>query len=467
MSELEGYRITPDTDRKKAQVFFKQGRTVAQSGQFDYAIEMFTQGLALDPEDVSAHQELRDISLKRKASGGKDMGMFARMKLRYGKDDKDNMVLAEKFLAFDPGNTGRMLEMLNYALAAGCYDTLKWIGPILQRANTESGKPELSKYVALKDAYYKLKLYREATDAAMLALQMRPEDMNLQQDVKNLAAMQTMNEGGYQQGGGFRASMKDTEGQDRLMNADKDIRTVDMMAMQLREARAEYQREPNEPGKISRLVDVLVKSELSDNENEAIEILDAAFKKSGQFRYRLRVGQVKMAQLRRMERPLREAAVANPNDQEATKMHDEFVRDRLAEELKEYTLAAENYPTDLGYKYEMARRLVILQRYSEAIPLLQHARQDPKLRVDVTIELGKAFLAAEFLDEAIDTLKEMTETYQVAGDTKAKEIFYWYGRSLEARADIADAIKCFSRVTMWDFNYRDVQTRIKRLRAGV
>lgn len=466
MSELEGYRITPDADRKKAQVFFKQGRTVAQSGQFDYAIEMFTQGMKLDPEDVSAHQELREISLKRKASGGKDMGMFQKMKLRYGKDDKDNMVLAETFLAYDPGNTSRMLEMLNYAIAAGCYDTAKWIGPILQRANTESGRPEMAKYTALKDGYIKLKLWQEATDAAMLALQMRPNDMDLQQEVKNLAAQQTMFAGNYEKGGGFRSSMKDVEGAEKLMNADKDIRTLDMMSLQLREARAEYANEPTEPGKINRLVDVLLKTEQSEYENEAIEILDKAHKDSGQFRYRLRVGQIKMVQLRRMERPLRDAVVANPKDEEARKMYEEFHRDRLEEELKEYALAAENYPTDLSYKYEMGRRFAELGRHGDAIPLLQSSRQDPKLRVEVTIELGKAFLEAEFFDEAIDTLKELTESYQIAGDVKSKEIWYWYGRSLEARKDTPDAIKSFSKVAMWDFNYRDVQVRLKKLRSG-
>ena len=94
------------------------------------------------------------------------------------------------------------------------------------------------------------------------------------------------------------------------------------------------------------------------------------------------------------------------------------------------------------------------------------ARQDPKLRVDVTVELGKAFLEAEFLDEAIDTLKELTESYQITGDTKSKEIWYWYGRSLEARKDMPDAIKAYSKVAMSDFNYRDVQVRLKKLRSG-
>lgn len=460
-----GYRIVSEADQKKAQVFFERGRTVANAGQFDYAIEMYLQGLGLDPDAVDAHQSLREISLKRKASGGKDMGMLTKMKYRYGKDDTENMLVAERFLAYDPGNTGRMLELTQYALKAGCFDTVMWAGPITFRANIEGGKPDINKFLALKDCYARLKKWQHATEAAQKALELRPMDMDLQQTVKNLGAQQTMTEGGYDSGGSFRKSVKDPDKQRELMAMDTDVRTLDALGQQISIARKELAAEPNEAGKITKLVDALVKTEDSQYENEAIEILDAAYKRTGAFRFRMRLGQIKMAQLKRMERSLLDEVRRNPKDAEAIKSYKEYHQDKLEEELKEYQLFSENYPTDITLRYEMARRLFELKRYPEAIPLLQQSVQDPKLRVEATIELGRAFLEAEYLDEAVDTLKGLTETYQITGDTKAKEIWYWYGRALEARGDAADAIKCLSRVTMWDFNYRDVQQRIKALRA--
>lgn len=47
-----GYTDIPEEDRRKARVFFDRGRTVADTGNFEYAIEMYLQGLNLDPEDV-------------------------------------------------------------------------------------------------------------------------------------------------------------------------------------------------------------------------------------------------------------------------------------------------------------------------------------------------------------------------------------------------------------------------------
>ena len=145
--ESEQRQTTPEA-RRKAEAFFKQGRTVAQAGQFDYAIEMYLQGLAQDPEAVAEHQALREISLKRKASGGKDMGMMQKMKNRYGKDGVENLIVAERFLAYDPGNMGRMAEVLKYAAEADCAQTVMWIGPMLLRANLDSGKPEIGRFLA-------------------------------------------------------------------------------------------------------------------------------------------------------------------------------------------------------------------------------------------------------------------------------------------------------------------------------
>src|SRR5438067_548019 len=93
--------LDDDGDRGKARVFFERGRVVADTGQYDYAIEMYLQGLALDPDAVDGHRELRDVALRRKAGGGKKLGMFENMKLlRWGKNQKENLLGAEKAWAY-------------------------------------------------------------------------------------------------------------------------------------------------------------------------------------------------------------------------------------------------------------------------------------------------------------------------------------------------------------------------------
>ena len=67
----------------------------------------------------------------------------------------------------------------------------------------------------------------------------------------------------------------------------------------------------------------------------------------------------------------------------------------------------------------------------------------------------------------MDTLKASIEEYELKGDEKSKDMFYWYARALQEKGDIPAAIKALSQVAQWDFNYRDVQTRIKDLRGRV
>ena len=123
---------------EKAKLFFERGDVVADTGNYEYAIDMYIQGLSIDPENVEAHQTLRDISLKRKAGGGKKMGAFEQVKQIKAKDQKQAMLNAEKLLAYDPGNTDHMLKLLQNAQKAGFYDTVIWIGLILQRANRDA-----------------------------------------------------------------------------------------------------------------------------------------------------------------------------------------------------------------------------------------------------------------------------------------------------------------------------------------
>lgn len=463
----KGYHDIPEADRKKARVFFDRGATVAQTGNYDYAIEMYLQGLAIDPDSKEAHQALREISLKRKASGGKDLGMFEKMKLRgRGKDDCETMLRAERLMSYDPGNTDNMLALMKSALAAGFYDTALWIGPILQKANSDLKNPDLNKYLALRDVYVELKLWRQASDACQLALSLRPDDMDLQRMVKDLGAMDTMNQGKYLAGGSFRESVRDMDKQTKLLQGDMDVRDTDVLSSQISEAESELAAQPEEAGKLMKLVDLLLKTEQMQHENRAIELLEQAYERSGQFRYRLAVGKIKIAQLRRQERAERARLKQNPDDPVLRKQYVEFLKEKNLEELKEYQLFAENYPTDMSFRYEVGVRLFNLDRAAEAIPVLQQARSDPKLRVEASTYLGRSFLVAGFVDEAIDTLKGMIDEYELRGDNRSKELFYWYGLALEQKGDVAAAMKSFSQLVQWDFNYRDVQARIKRLRSA-
>jgi len=462
----DGYKGIPEEDQKKAAAFFARGQAVAGTGNYEYAIEMYLQGLAMDPEAVDAHQTLRDISMKRKASGGKAIGMLAAMKLRSGKDDQENLLNAEKLLAFDPGNTDHMLRMVESAVTGGYWDTVMWIGAILLRANADSPKPDFNKYIKLKNAYMKIGRWDKANETMKYAVAMRPDDSDLAREARDIAATNAMKQGGYDKGGSFRDSVKDMDRQKDLMTQDTDVRSMDVLGAQIAIAEKDWQADPNESGKLMKLIDLLAKTDQAEHENRAIELLESAYESTKQFRFRQRAGQIIMGQLSRMERHKRAEISANPNDEAKKKEYQEFLKDRAERELSIFQEATENYPTDMGLRYQLAARMFALGRHSEAIPIFQQARSDPKYRVPAAVALGQSFLEAGFVDEAVDTLKDLIDGYEIKNDSKFIEMSYWYGRALEKKGDNQSALKAYSGVAQANFNYRDVQARIKRLRGG-
>jgi tetratricopeptide (TPR) repeat protein len=473
----EQYREISEEEQKKANVFFEKARAVGATGNYEFAIEMFIQGLNIDPENVEAHQELRDISLKRKASGGKALGFFEKTKLSTNnKDDKLNMLNAEKILGFDPGNTDYMESMLQNAHKAGFYDTVMWVGPILQKANAEGKKPEFNKFIVLKDVYksmamdnatpprLKPELLKRATNACHFAQRMKPDDMDLQTELKNLGALHTQVEGKYDQGGSFRTSVKDLATQEQLQAQDKGVQELGVMGRLINDAEAQYRADPTEAGKLFKLVDVLEKTEHPDYEGRALELLQEWYDKTKQFRFRKRFGDIQMRQWRRMEQSQKEHYQAHRNDEQAKADYEQFLREKYEFELSEYNLWAENYPTDLSFRFHAAERLFFLGRYEEAIPLLQTAENDAKYKTRARMLQGRAFYELKFYDEAVDTLDNLVKEYAHQDDA-AKEMRYWSARAHEDRGDSEVATKLYSQIVRMEFNYKDVQGRIRKLRA--
>jgi tetratricopeptide (TPR) repeat protein len=449
----DGYREVPEEDRKKAQTFFTHGKAAEATGNFDYAIEMYLQGLRLDPDSVPAHRELRNISLKRKASGGKAIGMFDAMKLKkVSKDDKENLLNSEKLLSFDPGNMDHMLSIAQNALRAGYFDSVLWIGEVLMRANAENPKPERKKFLALKDIYKKLEQYKLASDAAQFALRLQPDDMELQTEAKNLAAMDTVSSAGYDKKGSFRDQVRDMKAQLRLLDSDKEVPDSDAVSRRVADAEKELAADPDETGKATKLLDLLAGADNDEFENKGIALAQQWYEKTKQFRFRQRMGQIKIKQMSRHTR----AAPASERE-EATRKQFEF-------ELTEYGEWAVNYPTNMEIRFEMGRRQFFLKKYDDAISSFQHAREDPKWRVSATILLGRSFYENGFLEEADETLGGLIRDYPTREGDRFKEMNYWRGRVLEDKAQLKEAVQHFSAVMQLESAYKDVAVRIKKLR---
>jgi hypothetical protein len=102
-----------------AESFFVRARAMASEDHFEYAIELYLDGLEFDPDNLAAHQALRDVGLQRKAAGGKDLSMLEKVKLRKpARDAAGDLLNTEKLLAYDPGNISWMAAAAQHAKRA-------------------------------------------------------------------------------------------------------------------------------------------------------------------------------------------------------------------------------------------------------------------------------------------------------------------------------------------------------------
>ena len=453
-----------NADRERAKRLFDRAKTVADTQQHDYAIELYLQGLDHDPDNVAVHAELRRIALTRKATGGKALGTFKSMGIKTnGKDQKQNLLNSEKLLSYDPGSQSHMMSMLKAAVNGGYGETVRWIGPILNRSNLE-GKKDPSVFVQLKDLYRQAGEFKFALDALSLAAASKPDDADLQHEARQLATEMAIKDGQYEKGD-FRESMRDADGQRARNEEDTDIRSADAMKGQIARARLAYDESGRDPAKIGKLVETLTKTDDLKHENEAIDLLEETYKQTKSYRYKFQAEEIKLKQVSRTERALKQQLADDPENAELKEMVEEMSHDRVEGELKHFQQAMRAYPTDIRLKFEVGKRFFQLKRYDEAIPMLQQSTNDAKYREEAGVLLGRSFLQAGYVPEAVETLRGRIESYNLEGDDKSKMMYYWFGRSLEQNDEIEEATKAYSQIAQWDFGYLDVQKRIKELRA--
>ncbi len=446
-----------DEQAAKSKPFFDRAAQVAETGNWDYAIEMYLQGINREPQAVErGHEKLREVALRRKASGGKSAGFLDKMKRKGGKTPDLALHNAEWLMSRDPGDMSYWRLIVQAAKAGQWPDVARWAGKCLYELNRALPKPSKEVYGFLAQTYTDMKLWPEAVTACQAALNLDPSNGELQNMMRNVSAQATIEKGRYDQEGSFTKSVKDMDKQIELLKQDQLSADEGFLEGQIRKARAAYEAEPTVAGKITGLVDALTRIEDEGYENEAIDVLTKAHADTGVYRFKMRIGDIRERQLKR-----RYSKLAKGEDKAAAQ---QAAKELLAFQLTEYAERAANYPTDLGLKYELGRLHLAAGQYDEAIAVLQQARRDPKRRIAAMSYLAQAFYkkgwfgeAAEFYEQALNS--ELNEN-------QTKELKYSLGVVYEAQGKNDQALEQFSEVAQIDFNFRDVRDRIERLRPS-
>ncbi len=454
-----------NTQEIAAKLFFDKAIKAAEAGNYDYAIDLYIDGLKHSPEDLErGHLPLCRLGLQRQGKGGKRPSMVDRAKGLRAKNPLDQMLNAERLFAKDPSHLPYAEAMLKAAVNGGYHQTAHWIANLIYQTNNSAEKPSFQTFMLLKDMYKAMGIMDKAVVACQRAVHLHPDDEELGEEFKFLSAELTMARGRYDQEGDFRKAIVNAQEQEYLYAQDRVVKTEDWKALALEKARKAYAQNSQLPKNIYHLADALADLKTPESTDEALKLLEKAYQDTKNFAFQEKAGNLRIKSLRHQISLAKDALKEAPDDDSAQAKLDDLNEKLLEIELVHYQQCMDNNPTHPKFKYELALRLMAKGQYDQAIPLFQETQKDPARRVSASSQIGQCFLRKGWHADAVDMFNDALENHETKDDRLGKELRYYLGLTYEEMDKPDAALEVFRKLAQTDFNYRDVSERVSKLR---
>ncbi|MFI4911758.1 MAG: tetratricopeptide repeat protein [Sedimentisphaeraceae bacterium JB056] len=456
--------IDIETSKEKAMVFFERGEQVASTDNFDYAIDLYLEGIKRDPDALeNGHAALRRIALLRQSKGGKKPSMVDKLKHKGGKGALGELINAEYLLAKDPDNIHYAEAMLNACMEGGYMRTADWISRLVFSACKAMEKPPISILENLKNHFVRMEMYGPAVNCCSMVLKQRPDDHFWVTEQKNLSASATIQNGKYDKAEKFMESVQDKEGQERVRRKDSIMRDDDYRRAALEEAERRYHRASDVFA--HRIEYAKALSDINDQElvNKACGLLMEWYELTEDFGYKRLYGDIMIKQLRDNVRKLRTDMETRGKSPEIKEKLQEAVRELADFETDYFTECVKYYPSEPKYKYELGLRLMHRKDFDKAIPLFQQSSKKPGLKIKSLNLLGMSFFNKGWYSDAIDVFESAIKLHPVEDDV-FKELRYNLARACELDGRKERALTIYRKLAQLDYSYRDVASRVNKLR---
>jgi len=464
--EIDAYEVCLD----KARAFFERAEEVVVTDNFDYAIELYLDGLRLCPDALEdGHAPLRRLGLIRQGKGGKKPSMVEKVKHLKGKTPLEKMLNAEYLMTKDPDHLPYAEGLLQAAIEGGYLRTAEWMAHIIfeaTKASDKSTKTRFDTFILLKDCYKKMHMYTNAVVACQCAIELKPQENLLKDELRDLSASMTMEKGKYGTAVSFRDSIKNRDAQDKLQSQENVVKSVDVKKETVERARKKIQDGHASVTNILELAAALFALGTEDGEQEATNLLENAYEKSKDFTFLKRIGEFRIKKFRAQVRQFTAQAKKQPQDEHLQKQIQQAQRQLDEVELDHFRKCVENYPTELNFKYEYGRCLIKNQQFDTAIPMFQESQKDPRLKLASMNKMGLCFLLKGWNDDAIDIFQQALDGCVNKDSSTAKDIRYNLARTYENSEKPAEALELYRKLAQTDFSYKDVGQRIDFLRKN-
>ncbi|MFG0314005.1 MAG: tetratricopeptide repeat protein, partial [Phycisphaerales bacterium] len=460
---------------KKAQAFFDRAKTVHESENYEYAMQMWLSGLRWDPSSMDGLKGFINSSEVFVATSGKK-GVSKETKNAIAtKGPVGKYISALLDFGLKRIDTNNAIKVTTAASALGLNEPVKTLGENALKLALNDPKAKKDMFVKLLEAFANAGSYKLAAVAGETACKLDPSDGELQQKVRNMLAQSTMTSGGYDdtESGGFRKNIRDADKQLKLEQEDSVAKTDSTKDAIVERTKKEHEERPDDIPSLEKYAKALISRGKGPDELKAMTLYNQAYKQSGSFRFRKEAGEIQMARARRSFEKIKAAAAANPGDAEAQQKLEKASKQFDKLQIDELKLQVENYPTDLSLKYKLGVILYERGEYNEAIEQFQLAQSDPKIRRSVQNLMGKSFLKlGGWEDAAITTLEQALGSQDDDDSDLGMDIRYGLMEALIAKAQKDNDMESAERadkiaagIAIQQFSYRDVREKRELIKS--
>lgn len=454
---------------RDARVLFNRGTEALSRDNFDYAMTLLNQSLALEPGFFDCRKALRDAQFRKAGEGGS--GFFKKMLSRAGsspqeakarmalsKNPAEAMAIAEQILNSDPNSAAAHHIIVDAANALALPRTAALSYEILVK-----NSPKDKQLVI--DFAHAVSAIGESSRAEKILTDMvreMPNDGDLRTALKDLSARKTLNEGGYGAlaggGGSYRDVLKDKKEAVSLEQEQRVQKSEDVTERLIGEYETRLKTETNNLKLVRSLAELYTTKKRFDR---ALELYDQV-KKSDMGNDPSLDQAVTHTIVKRFDFQLEQL---NPFDPEHAAQVEKIKAEKLAFQVSECQKRVEKYPTDLAIRYEMGTLYFQIGKISEAIQEFQKAQGNPHKRLAAMNYLAQCFAKRKMFDMAARTLQNAIKEKPVFDDEK-KDLIYNLGSVLEGMNKKDEAIEQFKQIYEMDAGYKDVSSKVEAFYAG-
>ncbi len=460
--------MDPEQAKRIANECWKTGSSATQKQNWDYAVEMFSKAANLVPDNLVYRQSLRGAEYRKyndngtgaRMAGAKLMGIRSRVRKAKGREDWKTMNdEAEAGLQVNPWDA-----QLEAAIGEACAKLEFLDVAIFAYSNAVKLDKDNIEYMReLATLHLEKRNYDEAGRLWEKIYQLNPLDGEARSMQTRIQTLKTMDRGGYE----GAANTRDVKAGQTAYDFDRKAKSSDHDVIGPgddleSDLKRQIRKSPDSFEGYQKLAEFYRKDKRLD---EAIENFKLAYEKSdGNEDLREQMEDVQLEKLRNQTETAREAATQNKDDEDAQKKWKTLRNKLISNEIKIFSERLKRHSQDSRLKFELAKRYMRVNHYSDAIKLFQQAVVDNRLETECYVSLGECFLkenqmalAKRQFEKALPSLSPQDK------EDLFKTAHYALGRIAEKNGDRETAENHYQEILAVDYGYHDVEKRLRAL----